>query len=479
MISDKETQNKNQKTYQQQVLHPTEDCAGMGNQAFASVNASGSSLNSNRKLVQQAFHPSLFLTRPRSSSLGSIPANINKEVIDLTQQQHVNDDSQPTQTEEQTINKTQPAYDISWQRVPETRNPKRKKISESSNEEIHISNRYSSLPVDTPEGAIQAEPTAKKPSKPPPIVLYGIEDINKLTELLLTASDKNEFSFKTVNKNQLRIISANADAYKKIITLIRESGLIGHTFNKKDERCFRVAIKNLHHSTPISAIKEELEKTGNVVQGAIINAKYGPEKLPTSTFFANFIPGPKNKLIKDIKYICNQSVVIEDPKKKKEIAQCQRCQQYGHTKNYCMRPYRCVKCAQSHKTSDCPKKDRSTPAKCALCQGAHPANYKGCQVYIEISTRRFKQHQTKKPTHNYGSNNNTNTYQPTRVQDKTYADATKTNTHHTNINRTEAHNTMSNLEKLLTQQSEKFELILEQMSTLMRLITMLVEKLTK
>lgn len=55
--------------------------------------------------------------------------------------------------------------------------------------------------------------------------------------------------------------------------------------------------------------------------------------------------------------------------------------------------YRCVKCAQSNKTADCPKKDRSTPAKCALCLGDQPANFKGCEVYQEILARK-----TKKPS---------------------------------------------------------------------------------
>ena len=53
-----------------------------------------------------------------------------------------------------------------------------------------------------------------------------------------------------------------------------------------------------------------------------------------------------------------------------------------------MRPFHCVKCAQSHKTSDCPKRDRNTPAQCALCHGSHPANYKGCEVYREILARK-------------------------------------------------------------------------------------------
>ena len=44
-----------------------------------------------------------------------------------------------------------------------------------------------------------------------------------------------------------------------------------------------------------------------------------------------------------------------------------------------------------HETADCAKKDRNTPAKCALCESDHPANNKGCQVYYEILARKTKQ----------------------------------------------------------------------------------------
>lgn len=43
---------------------------------------------------------------------------------------------------------------------------------------------------------------------------------------------------------------------------------------------------------------------------------------------------------------------------------------------------------QKVNTIDCPKKDRKTPAKCCLCLGDHPANYKGCQVFLEINNRK-------------------------------------------------------------------------------------------
>ena len=35
------------------------------------------------------------------------------------------------------------------------------------------------------------------------------------------------------------------------------------------------------------------------------------------------------------------------------------------------------------------KKDDGKPTKCALCDGAHPANFKGLQVYPEIVSKRY------------------------------------------------------------------------------------------
>lgn len=462
----------------------TEDLMEVGDQASITVNATGS-----KKLTQQAFHRSMFITRPRTNSSGckspEIPPAAAKSPRDTTQPQ-----ATPTNSPSQKDTVSPP----SWQKVP-GRNPKRKKPSNSP-ESIATSNMFSQLPIDLTE-----EPTAtkknvgKKPSKPPPIILYGIEDVNKLTELVETVADKSSFTYRLTNRNQLRINTLDIEAYQQIITKFRENGLIGHTFNKKEERPCRIVIRNLHHTTPISEIKKEMEKTGNTVVGEIINSRFGPEKKPTSTFFVNLQPGPNNKAAKDIKYIYHQCVTIEDPKKKNSIVQCQRCQQYGHTKNYCMKPYRCVKCAQSHKTSDCPKRDRNTPAQCALCNGTHPANYKGCEVYREILARKNNKfgHQradrkaitiTKDNSGPDNINPPRNTTQQRPSTDKrekplSYAKATRNEPEKvTTENLTpRVYENQTALETLLMKQNEKFDLILQQMSTLMNLIATLITKL--
>ena len=65
--------------------------------------------------------------------------------------------------------------------------------------------------------------------------------------------------------------------------------------------------------------------------------------------------------------------------------------QYGHTKSYCHRTPKCVKCAGSHQTLHCQRKNISDDVKCVLCSGNHPANYKGCAVYQDLRKSKYPQ----------------------------------------------------------------------------------------
>jgi len=76
----------------------------------------------------------------------------------------------------------------------------------------------------------------------------------------------------------------------------------------------------------------------------------------------------------------HQLVSVERPLRSSDAPQCHRCQQFGHTKNYCRRPFACVKCAGTHPSTEC-KKDKNADPKCVNCEGRHTANYRGCQVF--------------------------------------------------------------------------------------------------
>ncbi|KAG8235934.1 hypothetical protein J437_LFUL015999 [Ladona fulva] len=87
-----------------------------------------------------------------------------------------------------------------------------------------------------------------------------------------------------------------------------------------------------------------------------------------------------------IKYICGLRITVEKHKSPKGPPQCYRCQAFGHVEKACHMPPRCVKCGKNHLTVNC-EMPRTLEAKCANCQGNHPANYRGCSAYLRVKER--------------------------------------------------------------------------------------------
>lgn len=472
----------------------------------------------NKKLVQQAFHPSMFI-RPRSASLGNIGAPSSTQYLqEMKQPLDMNTGTiSPDNTEIDTRKTKCPP---SWQRLPTTRNPKRKKVSDSpprmvaspTEAVVNTSNRFSGLPIDLTEESTETISTKPKHIyKPPPLILYGIKDLSKLTELLNKNIPADSYSYKILNRDQLKIMTQSAQVYKNLIELVRSYGLIGHTFTQKENKCCRVVIKKLHHTTPKEAIIEAIEKSGNKVRGEIICSLSRKDKMPLNMFFVNLEPSPNNAAVKSIQFIYHTRVHIEDPRRFNDIPQCARCQQYGHTKNNCMRPFRCVKCAEGHRTTDCPKKDRNTPATCALCHGEHPANYKGCRVYKEIYSRKIANNTNKKSTvlhkddkQTLEHSSETSTIQkpphlndfpllkPSKHPRPKYAETKPENVEqrsqmpnywYSRQREKSTENAYSQptnlLEQVIIKQSEKIDVLIQQISTLMGLLTTVIARCNK
>lgn len=81
-------------------------------------------------------------------------------------------------------------------------------------------------------------------------------------------------------------------------------------------------------------------------------------KKPLSMFYVEIKPDVNNKQIYNIKHLLQCKVNFELPHRKREIPQCANCRRYGHTRSFCFRKSRCVKCAEEHSTSNCLRKVR-------------------------------------------------------------------------------------------------------------------------
>ncbi|KAL1114760.1 hypothetical protein AAG570_007584 [Ranatra chinensis] len=182
--------------------------------------------------------------------------------------------------------------------------------------------------------------------------------------------------------HEVMLTPSNPDAYRSIIRYLTEGKYAFHTYQIKSERAYRVVLRGLHRHIPLHEITRDIEEQGHNVRG-VTNALHPKSKMPMPLFFVDLEPAPNNSDIFNISRIFYSEVRVEEPHKRSDVVQCTRCQQFRHTKSYCNRPPRCVRCAGEHDSTTC-LKSRDTPATCALCSRDHPANYRECQVYKDL-----------------------------------------------------------------------------------------------
>ena len=246
-------------------------------------------------------------------------------------------------------------------------------------------NPFSVLSID-PE---QPSTTNTAIPKPPPIFVRNLANFNLLCNALSAVIGGNNFTCQS-QVRQTIIRTADSDSYRGAINYLKSQGASYHTYQVPEERGFRVVIRGLHHTTPTDVIHKELEEKGFDVR-TVTNAHHPITKTPLPLFFVELQPSKEKNTnreeIFNLKNLYYSTIRVEEPHKRKEIVQCHRCQNYGHTRSYCNHPPRCVRCAGSHESATCIK-TRDTAATCVLCGGSHPANFKGCTTYQDLQRLR-------------------------------------------------------------------------------------------
>lgn len=290
-------------------------------------------------------------------------------------------------------------------------------------------NKYAALTIDDDD---ECEPVETIP-KPPPIYIPDVQNISVMLKQINNLIKSDEFNYKSLREGQIRLMIKSIDSYRKIIKYFEESNICFHTYQLKQEKAYRIVVKGLHHSTPVEDIKAELQLQGHQVR-SVFNVKSRITKKPLSMFFVDLEPNPNNQSIFDIKHINNGIVKIEPPLRTSDLVQCHRCQEFGHTKSYCKKPYKCVKCAMDHATSECTK-PLDTPPRCVHCLNKHTANYKGCKVYQDLISKRpskqtrfsafHRSNQFNENSAEYPTLSNANNNQPKNKYNLSYSEAIK------------------------------------------------------
>lgn len=229
-------------------------------------------------------------------------------------------------------------------------------------------------------------------SKPPPIFVDKVGNIQPLMSLL-SQCVPNQYEIKSLRNDQIKIMSKTHETYKVIVEELQKKDTEFHTYKPKNERGFKVILKNIHPTVDVEELKDELLKEGHEATN-VWNIKNRYSKKPLPLFEITLSTKPNNKNIFSVTRLMNTIVKFEAPRPKKTIPQCANCQQYGHTKTYCRKKSVCIKCAGSHDSKSCVRKNWASEVKCALCEGNHPANYKGCNIYKQLFQKHFPTQRT-------------------------------------------------------------------------------------
>jgi PAX-interacting protein 1 len=157
-----------------------------------------------------------------------------------------------------------------------------------------------------------------------------------------------------------------------------------HAFIPPSYRSYKVIIRNLHHTTLISDNSDILSDLGHSTRRITNVIKNGN---PCPLFLMKLKPNNNNKDIFNFSSILHTKIKIELPYRTiSSPPQCIKCQNYGHTANYCHHLPCCVKCGGDHSTDSCTK-DKDSSVKCALCMGDHTSNYRGCISFKALLKR--------------------------------------------------------------------------------------------
>jgi len=265
---------------------------------------------------------------------------------------------------------------------------------------------------------------------PPPVFVKGVEDFPALCTALIELIGVDNFICKSTT-NSLKIQTKDPIAYRALVHFLKSEKAEYHTYQLKEDKPLRIVIRNLHPSTPLNLIKDELEVRFYEVR-QVTNVLHKVNKNPLPLFFVDLEPTPKSNEIFQLSSLLHCKIKIEEPYKPKTISQCFNCQQYGHTRAYCGYHPRCVRCGADHQSAACPN-PRDAPPKCAHCSQNHPSNYKGCSIYKELQRRKISSTLSNQIHNNFNiqTTNVQSSHPPDRTfpkqpspQTQTYAQAT-------------------------------------------------------
>jgi len=164
---------------------------------------------------------------------------------------------------------------------------------------------------------INSDTNIVKINLPLPISIEAHLNYSNLCLKLKELTDAFSFVCKSTTKG-IKIQTFGFDSYRSVIKYLKEEAVSFHSYQSKENKPYRIVIRNLHPSTDINYISKELSELRFQVQN-ITNVLHKSTKTPLPLFFVDLEQSESNQDIFKLTLLCYSKVKVEIPHVKKEI----------------------------------------------------------------------------------------------------------------------------------------------------------------
>ena len=108
--------------------------------------------------------------------------------------------------------------------------------------------------------------------------------------------EAEQYKTKAMTNNVIKINVNTTETYRTVVRFMKDSNIIYHTYQLKEDKPYKVVLRNLHHSIPVEDIKEDLQKEGFKAR----NITHRVTKPPLPVFYVDLEPASNNKDIHNL-----------------------------------------------------------------------------------------------------------------------------------------------------------------------------------
>ncbi|GFU89347.1 nucleic-acid-binding protein from transposon X-element [Trichonephila clavipes] len=180
----------------------------------------------------------------------------------------------------------------------------------------------------------------------------------------------------------------SSDEHRILMANLKEKSEEFYVIDPPDSCPLKIVIKGLPVCTEIGEIQADLTSQGFCVV-KVAQLTRLKTKSPLPIFMVEFDRNPDFPDIFQLKKCCYLAVQVDTFNRRPGVSQCYNCNLFNHSSKNCYMRTRCLKCFESHRTSDCPIREKIANPVCINCnKTGHMANWSQCEEFPKRKSKK-------------------------------------------------------------------------------------------